>query len=217
MSRLLQALKNLEARPSQPPTGKGLLAHLADKYHPPSPDPPKTPSNAGKPSPILPRPLASPLDCLSAGVPTILLNLPTGEASVPSDSFAPVIVNEMLPPPALLPLLPPLPSAAPVAPLDPPQAEVDRGSGPPAEAPDNFSESPAPELQSGIEDPPQPAVRQPTLLERSVRRTLTDPLRAEPLRQLADRLRTDLDQVAGRSVLLSGVGPASETHEVLVL
>jgi Mrp family chromosome partitioning ATPase len=54
------------------------------------------------------------------------------------------------------------------------------------------------------------------LLERAVRRTLAEPQRGEPFRQLADRLKSDLDQVSGRSILITGVGPASETHEVIL-
>ena len=58
--------------------------------------------------------------------------------------------------------------------------------------------------------------RQATLLERAIRRTLAETERSEPFRQLADRFLADLDQVAGRSILIAGVGPASETHDLIL-
>ncbi len=45
---------------------------------------------------------------------------------------------------------------------------------------------------------------------------MAEPERSEPFRQLADRLKSDLDQVAGRSILITGVGPAGETHDVIL-
>jgi tyrosine-protein kinase Etk/Wzc len=58
--------------------------------------------------------------------------------------------------------------------------------------------------------------RLPTLIERAIRQTLGDEQRSEPFRQLADRLKADLDQVAGRSILVTGIGPASESHEAVL-
>jgi len=218
MSRLLQALKNLEARPPTKTTsGRGLLAHLADKYRSPSPDPPQSthshPSDAGRPSPITPQPHDNPLAYLSAGLPTIQVQTPPAapEVSAPevcpppplSNHFAPAVAP---PPPAtavtdaestlramqeLLDKVAPPDNAGPVAPPVPPS-----------------------EPRATVR--PAPPLRQPTLLERAIRRTLAEPQRSEPFRQLADRLKADLDQVAGRSILIAGVGPASETHEVIL-
>ena len=222
MSRLLQALQNLEARSPKPAAGKGVLAHLAEKYRSPSPDPPAKPpaetSRPSKPTPIEPRPADNPLAYLSMGVPTILLEPSTAEASpFPSaDTFAPVYVNELVPPvPAAstdegvgslwressLPLEESLPPKTP-DPLD---------VAPPIET------APAEDASSFPADPPAATfARQPTLLERTVRRTLADPTRSEPFRQLAERLLKDLDATSGRTVLLTGIGPASDTHDVVL-
>jgi Mrp family chromosome partitioning ATPase len=56
-----------------------------------------------------------------------------------------------------------------------------------------------------------------TLVERTTRRTLSDPQRAEPYRQVAERIVRDLAHVAGRSAVLTGVGPASETSELVLV
>jgi type II secretory pathway predicted ATPase ExeA len=110
MSRLLQALKNLEnrqpeAKAAAPPAaeqrgaghsgaepqpgelelvaasggGKGLLAHLADRLHTPSPDPAPTPRTPARPTPIATPEASGPLAKLSAGVPAAWLAAPTNE------------------------------------------------------------------------------------------------------------------------------------------
>ncbi|MEX2172910.1 MAG: hypothetical protein WD872_01025 [Pirellulaceae bacterium] len=206
MSRLLQALKNLEARSPKPAAGKGLLTHLADKYRPPAPDPPPPVSQipANKPSPIELQPLDNPLAYLSAGLPTIVL--PASAASDASQfvesSFAPVFVEEYS---SALPrdeVLEPPRDVAELEPIDAPELRE------PANEPCVL-----PPVEVAAAAVP---ARLPTLLERTVRRTLADPQRAEPFRQLADRLWHDLEQVGGRSILLAGIGPASETHEVVL-
>jgi ATPases involved in chromosome partitioning len=60
--------------------------------------------------------------------------------------------------------------------------------------------------------PPRP----PTRLENTVRRILAEPERSEAFRQLADRLRADLTQISGRSLVIAGIGPASDTYEVVL-
>src|SRR5262249_43122029 len=52
-----------------------------------------------------------------------------------------------------------------------------------------------------------------TPLERNVVRTLGDPLRAQPLVEMAERMRRDAGQTGGRTVLLVGVGKESREHE----
>jgi Mrp family chromosome partitioning ATPase len=231
MSRLLQALKNLEARvekpaarpqaTAKPASGKGVLAHLAEKFHAPAPDPP--PARAALECPARPtliekRSADHPLAYLSTGVPTILLQpRPATEADLPAESFAPVFVNELLPAsgagivPAVLPSAVPTstpehsPVSEPVVAHESPLAEL--ATVPISTAPSSPAESPP------AESPPI-AIRQPTLIERTVRRTLADPSRSEPFRQLAERFWSDLEPSGSRTVLLAGIGPASETHDV---
>ena len=234
MSRLLQALKNLEARApkaparsvlthladkSSPPSpdrpARSVLANLADKFHSPSPDPPAAhadQSEAARPTPIRPQPLDSPLAYLSAGLPTNLRQSPPTFAPQPQPIVAPVLEIAAGRVPTPLSDSPPALPPPPVA-VTPPLAASNIAAL-------RFAE-PAPKLPESAfaaappaAPPPSAAPRQPTLLERAVRRTLADSVRSEPLRQLAARLKNDLDQVAGRSILITGIGPASETHEV---
>lgn len=231
MSRLLQALKNLEAR-GQPPaesrvvppqptakpaSGKGLLAHLADKFHTPTPDPKKpvasTPVVPAKPTPIEPLEASNPLAYLSTGVPTILLQSPPA-----APPFEPVFVSGA----GLQPAEPP--RGAGISPANrsvgvPPAPDLSRAGFQPAEPTHDAGISPPNELagQAGrlpCEETPTP--RQPTLLERTVRRTLADPARSQPFRDLTERLWSDLAPSASRTVLLTGIGLASETHDVVL-
>ncbi len=229
MSRLLQALKNLESRPAPPAAvgpasrlstvEKGLLAHLADQPHTPSPDPPAgthaDPSDACRPSPIKPLTADNPLDYLSAGVPIIALD--RGPA-LPIPPVTPATMAPELAPPRTLDLVP---STSPAFVPPPPI--------PASTAPEPLAPKPSPPIMPAPAEPPlrrtarktdlpPPAVlsRQATLLERSIRRTLAEQEQSEPFRQLADRLKADLDQVGGRSILITGVGPASETHDVIL-
>lgn len=211
MSRLLQALKNLEARSPQPaaarpPAGKGLLAHLADKFHSPSADRPPPAAEVAapaRPTPIKPPPQGNPLAYLSAGMPTIVLSPPaapdvdfSAEDAYSAQAFSPVYVNELVPP-----LCPP-PPVLPPEPLPEPAAAKPIAAAPPPR-----------------EQPVAPSIaapRQATLIERTIRRALADPARSEPFRQLADRLLSDLEASGGRSIVITGIGPASETHEVIL-
>jgi Mrp family chromosome partitioning ATPase len=193
-----------------------LLAHLADKYRPPSPDPPQSthanPGDAGRPSPITPPPLDNPLAHLSAGLPTIQLQTPPVAPEINAPEVCPPspLSNHFAPPVA-----PPPPTTAATnaeSTLRSMQELLDKAA--PA---DNAGPAPPPVPPAGPRGTGRPPpLRQPTLLERAVRRTLADHERSEPYRQLADRLKADLDQIAGRSILLTGVGPASETHEVIL-
>ena len=207
MSRLLQALKNLEARSPQPAAASGLLAHLADKRHSPAPELPAddTFSDLGKPTPIRPQPIDGPLAYLSAGLPTSLLPAPPPQSAdkIPQE-FSPALPS---PPP------PPIDAA--------PQAikEIETIAPPALEravAPDPVPIANTAEAEETIEQPAETPPRTATLLERTVRRVLTDAERSLPVRQLADRLLSDLGEITGRSLLIAGIGSASETHEVVL-
>jgi Mrp family chromosome partitioning ATPase len=210
MSRLLKALKNLEARSSQPAAVSGLLAHLADKRHSPSPDSPApdTFNDLGKPTPIRPQPIDGPLAYLSAGLPTILLPAPPKSADNLPQEPTPA---QTAPPQTALP--PRLDVAAPaiekVEAIAPPAIErVD------APAPVPVAHTVA--AEETVEQPAEIPPRSATLLERTVRRVLADAERSLPVRQLADRLLADLAEITGRSLLIAGIGSASETHEVVL-
>src|SRR5262249_29244785 len=55
-----------------------------------------------------------------------------------------------------------------------------------------------------------------TAIERQIRRTLSDPIRARPLRELAERLNRDAQQTRSKTIALVGVGDDSTTHETLL-
>jgi Mrp family chromosome partitioning ATPase len=52
-------------------------------------------------------------------------------------------------------------------------------------------------------------------IERQIRRTLSDPVRAKSLTELASRLRQDMQQTAAKTVAFTGIGQ-SATHEALL-
>jgi Mrp family chromosome partitioning ATPase len=399
MSRLLQALKNLESRQPEAKSSaqaaveqrgadqqpgelelvsagsgaKGLLAHLADRLHTPSPDPAPTPRTPARPTPIE-RPEASgPLAKLSAGIPAAWLAGPTNEllagppeelltafeslpamtheaaalarpaerssppverrppaatssapaypsaaeARTPTQPAEPAAqwpepprlsaldkllaldklsarwpISEPLPtsrastplvapnePPATLPeptpavpvvhrepvvarVVVPAGEVAPLAEIAPfsdepatdePATDEPATDEPVAEEPageESFAHEPVthepsiwvdrepiraqqahddfrshthtlPPLASSQTASPTPtAARTPapqTLVERTTRRTLSDPHRAEPYRQVAERIVRDLAHVAGRSAVLAGVGSASNTSELVLI
>jgi Mrp family chromosome partitioning ATPase len=233
MSQLLKALKNLEARTPKPAAGAGLLAHLKEAPRAPSADPPpqrEEPPSEPEPEPEQPQPAArapskptplarqaleGPLAHLAAGMPTVVFSRPEPEPEpapepmpepeVPADIAPRANITERLPPSVTAPA--PV-EPAPVEEPPPPSAALQ-----PSEEPADALPAP-PTPESAI--PPAPAGRQPTLIERTVRRTLADAERSEPFRQLADRLRTDMEKSGGRTVLITGVGQASETHEVIL-
>jgi Mrp family chromosome partitioning ATPase len=66
--------------------------------------------------------------------------------------------------------------------------------------------------------PPGTAVssRPASGLERLVRRTIGDRSRSQPLVELADRLRRDMEQAGAKTLIFVGVGAASATCEILL-
>src|SRR5262245_51767037 len=64
--------------------------------------------------------------------------------------------------------------------------------------------------------PSEPSLRNETpatSLEKSVRRTLGDPLRGQALVEMAERIRRDVEKTGGKTALLAGVGSESSAHE----
>lgn len=167
MSRMLQALKNLEARSVRPAAPLGRLAHLAD----------------------IPRPRAV-------------------------DSPAPVAIEETTTPVMLSP--------APTLLVEPEYSTLASAATPVSMGSFVVAEDFAPALNLPIgadpgESPPQqittPA-RSASALERTVRRTLADPQQSESYRQIAARISTEAAELNARSLVIVGVGPQSDTHEL---
>jgi Mrp family chromosome partitioning ATPase len=186
MARMLQALKNLEAR-SAKTAGEGWLAHLAEK-------PPQReiqPHGATLMMPAVVMPAVMPV----VKEPEALVNEPPVKESPPAVAR---------------------PSRrADAPPREPPTShtEVNREDVAPAErlAVLPLEPSPAPRERSA-----PVSSRKPSSLERQIRRTLSDLVRSQPLVQLADRLRRDAEQTASKTLLFVGVGEASATHETLL-
>lgn len=192
MARMLQALKNLEARAQWPAAGAGLLSHLSQAEKQPAqprepvaePEPKAgnnflaqlaqaaPPAQMSDPAPVSPPPAEqqprSPVPVLFTMPSAIVVQSPARFEAASSDA---VVVSTFLP----------------------------RESPPPAPTP------PVPL--------PRPTTRPLTGAERAVRRTLGEPHRRKPLADLAARLRQDASKTGSRTLLLVGIGPDSATHE----
>jgi len=208
MARMLQALKNLEARSALP--GPRPAAQVSN--------PPAEATAAGElPAseelpPVRVRPQRRSDSTPAVQSPTVVIETVQMQLAAAFDS---VFVADAVPPsieprpvqplaeksPHDEPLLtePELLLAAPVS-IAPPVAEVEPLAAPAAESPaaqsSRISQTSA------------------TPLERSVRRTLGDAVRVQPLLDLAERIRRDVEQAGGKTVLLVGVGPESSSHEI---
>src|SRR5262245_58946461 len=196
MARMLQALKNLEARSPRPTVqrlkdaeanpSKKEPASTTPVAEPPAAkvEPPPTPPAAKKeePVPAPPPPTVNDNEPLSEVLPTALVR-PMRRADAP-------------------------PATSPVTSLT--QSLV-------LTAPVRWAANPKGE--SSPTSPPRKSnanCRPPSGFERVVRRTLGDRVRSQPLVQLADRLQRDIEQSASKTLVLVGVGPTSKTHETLL-
>jgi Mrp family chromosome partitioning ATPase len=191
MARMLQALKNLEARSAWPAARPSVLSHLAEipAAAPPAPPPPPAPAPPAPPPPPAAKPAEEPAPQPAENALPVI--------SLTQQKFAALFTA-----PSAIVVEPPAPSQAPavesvfVNTMLPAQAaSVDRD-----EAPDPPATSP-------------PATRPPTGAERAVRRTLGEPHRRQPLADLAARLRQDAHKTGSRTLLLAGIGAESSTHE----
>jgi Mrp family chromosome partitioning ATPase len=186
MARMLQALKNLEARSQRPDAAGGLLAHLTEQ--PPAAADGSLAANSERlvtAAQVVPEETPPAIRPTRREAPAVLLQTQTVVMEVPEitggTSPEPVIVSEQVSAPAL---------------SFPPASRDSQRRG---RKRDTFG-----------------AARPPTSLERCVRRTLSDPSRAQPLLQLAHRLARDLEQTGSKSVLWIGVGTSNGTHESLL-
>lgn len=183
MARMLQALKNLEARSSRPaaeaPATPPAPLATPDQTAAESLEQASDLLEAIATSPPAEAPLAEPTrrDALP-----VLLQAQAVVVESPNaydDASSPVFVNEQL-----------------------------------FEAP--RTQSPPPSARRNARRDTFGASRPPTSLERSVRRTLSDPSRSQPLTQLAHRLARDLEQTGSKTVLWIGVGESKGGHETLL-
>lgn len=113
------------------------------------------------------------------------------------------------------------PTPEPTPPPKPESTPKPAGQAPPPPA---TTLRPAPSAEPDVvarlldarDSSPKAAQRAPSQLESVIRRTLSDPARLPPIRQMADRLLADARHSASRTLLLAGVGQASTTHEALL-
>jgi Mrp family chromosome partitioning ATPase len=75
--------------------------------------------------------------------------------------------------------------------------------------------SPLPKSEETVKRAAPTATRPPTSFERLVARTLSDPSTGRPLRELVDRLRRDLEQTGSRTVAVVGVGEPSGARDAI--
>jgi Mrp family chromosome partitioning ATPase len=161
MARMLQALKNLEARSVKP---------AGEEW--PAPLPAVTP--------ITEEPMA------------LATELPAAPARAARRAAAPATVRE----------------------IEAPRVD-EKAFKPPSEAPP-LTPQVLPTPRAARVPIAPVAGRKPGSLERRVSRTLSDRTRAQPLVQLADRLRREAEQTASKTLLFVGVGEGSATHDTLL-
>jgi Mrp family chromosome partitioning ATPase len=205
MSRMLQALKNLESRTARPTSVGGPPARSAANSAPP--------------------PVHDPLPD-SAAAQT---------ADPPIDEDAPRVLTRPVrrsEPPAMVPQCPSVvvemaaaPEGPAVAPVFVSEAAAPFVTPPLEREGDARVEAPIPRIVAALSEHRPIALRraQPRFsgqnvspLERSIHRLLGDPVRARPLVDLAERLHRDADQTVSKTLLVVGVGPGSSTHETLL-
>jgi Mrp family chromosome partitioning ATPase len=198
MARMLQALKNLEARSTPRPAPAAPLPASA----PPAEN--SAPPASGEPTAQVPsdpaREVTSHIDFAASALAG--LSVSTSNPFWPAPEFATPTYDITLPGGAVeADLVPstsiPEPSPAPPKPLV---------LSAPTEAPRASHRPPA---------IPTPGHRS-TTFEKTALRVLTDPIRARPLVELAERLDADSKQTGSRTMLLAGVGSADDVHQTLL-
>ncbi|MDX1947029.1 MAG: hypothetical protein SFU86_16630 [Pirellulaceae bacterium] len=217
MSRMLQALKKLEARSAWTAVPSAPVLRLDDAI--------TAVGEADSSAPAVGTPSA-----VEAIAPPPAIGI-AQETVAPFPAVAPAIVVQPLP--AFLAALSEHSGYGAVV-VEAPRLEIPqpRPAAPPASKSATASTAtppvPAPEpvvaatVQSAGPASPTAApaskqlapTRQFSSLERTVARALADATQAEPYRQTAQRLAEAAQEIAGHSLLLVGVGAASETHDV---
>lgn len=198
---MLQALKNLEARSAPRPAATGPLPASAPGVEPPHPafadghaSPPIDPAGD----------VESHIDFAAAAIADLSapvsdeswLVSPRVESFTGSPSLA-IAADQHLPA-ATHPTAPASAAAVPRQPL--PAATSVAVAAP----------NPAPKSSAS------PTGLRSTPFEKAALRILTDPIRARPLVELAERLDNDIHHTGSQSILLAGVGTSDDLHQALL-
>jgi protein-tyrosine kinase len=208
MARMVQALKNLEARLPRRASGAGVPPTTA--AGPTSVQAPAVSARSDEipAAPVRPRRNeAPPIPQVTAALETVTVELARLQSSIDESPLATSLHWR--------------PAEATAAPT-PNYAAVATAPNPtPLLAAEGWSESPlAPVTQptpTAITSPPSVTVtRPPSAFELVVRRTLNDSVRGQPLLQLGERLLRDTEHLAKKSLVMVGIGPDSATHETLL-
>ena len=200
MSRMLQALKNLESRSAWPLASAKAISHPAEQDREPVASQQLTLTESAVEEAAA---TANPFNAQFSHSPTVVIETPFTE---PVGSEA----NSTFPAP--MPQ-----AAAPESQTVAAGSQLDSADAPPLpQFKPSFHSTSHAELSANRFAPSANSARQPSLLERTVERTLRSPEQALPFRELAERIWNDCHPSAGRSALFVGVGPESITHESLV-
>jgi Mrp family chromosome partitioning ATPase len=184
---MLQALKNLEARSSRPAAERPRPP--VPVKAPPSPVAQPVPEPSSEPPPSVVRATAP-----IAETPEVLLK--------PQRRLAPAVA----------------PVDLPTSSLSPPEGlfGLNRIEIAPTLAPPRTNDANAESTSTPLKPAQTPPGRAATVIERQIRRTLSDPIRSRPLRELAERLYRDAQQTKSKTIAVVGLGGESATHDTLL-
>ena len=186
MARMLQALKNLEARSgarNETPIG-GQQAERTGE----TPVPPAGPVRSAPSDPA--REVTSHIDFAAAA----LANLSFSTTGGTEPSFA---------------------GLTPISDIASLGIAVETGLELPQPKTETPAQPAAPAPKATMPSAP-PTGQRSTPFEKAALRVLTDPIRARPLVDLAERLDADRKQTGSRTILLAGVGSADDVHPTLL-
>ncbi len=186
MARMLQALKNLEAKSARPPAAKPVV---------------KTAEAVAVETVAAPEPESRPLSAEHS--PPVLSRSWSAEPPAASEEFARVEMAQWSSP------------ALSTTFADPPAARRSEdihtqefGFAVSLSLPSIAGLSTPARSET---TPTRPA----STFERAIKRTLRDPVRSRPLEEMAERLRRDIEQNECKTLVFVGIGPASAVQETI--
>jgi Mrp family chromosome partitioning ATPase len=203
MARMVQALKNLEARLPRRVTGVSPAVAPETKIAPLAAASPK--SDEIPAAPVRPRRNdATPIAQVTAALETVTVDLARLQSAIDESPLAPSL--HWRPSDTASPSF-----SAPIpAPIPTPLLAAEGWSEP---APASAAQATVPTITPRVA---ATSTRPPTASELIVRCTLSNAVRGQPLVQLGERLLRDSEQLASKSLVMVGVGPDSATHETLL-
>lgn len=193
MSRLLQALKNLEAKAPPPPAAEPALAVTA----PLTPLSPKIAALA----PTLPRDSLRQLETIRSHLANLQADVVAGKNVSPP---APIAESSQADSPREV-----------IEPWVTGKMPVPSGMGVPPMAAKEIPQAAAPQEEPAPVAAPSPKQSTTSPLEKLIRERQTSAELAEPFRELADRLERDAAATLSRCLLFTGIGAASVSDELL--